>query len=566
MPGPLPSEGSAIRARRARLAAGIAFGALAAAGIGLGTWVIVASYTPVPYADFWAQLAFIERAYGGDLRLSDFWVQANEHRVFLPRLQFLVDYRLFDGTYVFLFSAIAISGLLLAATFAEVTWLETRDRLLAWGTFCVSAIATMSPVGRENLWWAFQVQFVQVFLLASLAILAVVVAARRTSSHHRPLWIAASAVAAVGATYSMANGLVVWPLVVGLAVALRLGRRAIVALGLVGALTVFSYVWHIEVDTQGSLSDPARVLAYTCVYVGSILRDLGSATAAGVLGGLGIALLVLLGVLAWKRRAAASIAMPFGVGVALFVLLSALQTAVGRVEELGVSQALSSRYTIASFTFWLALLVGFLTPLRERFRGAAPLAAPGLLAGAAIAVLLLGLTGLPSRTLLRTEVVGKETAVLGYLAGVDDPSGTLTGGPSGDVVADAFRWMEENRLGPWAPGGIADDLRFELPQAAGSPACQGAVEWVDPVGGGFRLRGWLAPPGGEPASRNLAVFDARGRPAGRGLVGTHRPDVAEAARSEWSGFVAYARVEPPRPLVLVLVADDRRSAVCRLEA
>ena len=191
-----------------RLAAGAAFAVLAAVGVALGTWVIVTSYSPVPYADFWGQLPWLERAYGGDLRLADFWVQANEHRIFVPRLQFLAEYRLFGGTYAFLFTAIAVSSLALAAAFAVAVRLETGDRLLAWGTFCVSAIATMSPVGRENLWWAYQVQFVQVFLFATLAILAVVAAAR--SATRRWLWVGASALAAVAASYSMANGLLVW--------------------------------------------------------------------------------------------------------------------------------------------------------------------------------------------------------------------------------------------------------------------------------------------------------------------------------------------------------------------
>ena len=524
----------------------------------MGTWVVVTAYSPVPYADFWGQLPFVERAYGGDLRITDFWVQANEHRILLPRIQFLIDYRLFDGTYVFLFSAIAVSCLALAATFGAAAWLETRDGLLAWGTFCVSAIATMSPVGRENLWWAYQVQFVQVFLFATIAVLAVVVAARRGSIG----WTAACAVAAVAATYSMANGLLVWPIVLVLAVMLGLGRRVTTALGAAGALTVFSYLWHIEFDTHGSLSDPAGVLAYTCVYLGSILRDLESTAAAGVLGGVGIALLAWLVVLAWRRRSRPTVAMPFAVGVGVFVLLTALQTAVGRLDQFGVSQALSSRYTIASFTFWLALLVGFLTPLRERSRSAVP----ALLAGAAIAALALSVTGLPSRTFLRTEVIGKRTTVLGYLAGVDDPSGTLTGGPSGPVVEDAFRWMERERLGPFASGGWADGLQFEYPTAEGLPMCLGAIDSVEPVGRGLRLRGWLAAPGGEDASRNVAVLDGEGTPAGRGLVGTHRPDVAETTGSDWSGLVAYAAGDPPLPLVLVLLGDDRRNALCRLDA
>jgi hypothetical protein len=531
---------------------------LAAVGVAMGTWVIVTAYSPVPYADFWGQLPMIERAYGGDLRISDFWAQANEHRIFLPRIQFVLDYRLFDGTYVFLFSAIAISCLALASAFGAVAWLETRDGLVAWGTSCVATMATMSPVGRENLWWAYQVQFVQVFLFAALAVLAIVVAARRDSW----LWTAGCAVAAVAATYSMANGLLVWPIVLVLALVLGLGRRPTAGLAVVGALTVFSYLWHIEFDTHGSLSDPAGVLAYTCVYLGSILRDLESTVAAGVLGGVGLALLAWLVLLAWRRRHGPSIAMPFAVGVGAFVLLTALQTAVGRLDQFGVSQALSSRYTIASFTFWLALLVGFLTPLRERSRAAVP----GLLAGAALVGLVLAVTGLPSKTFLRTEVIGKRTTVLGYLAGVDDPSGTLTGGPSGAVVEDAFRWMERERLGPFAPDSWADGLRFDYPSADGLPPCLGAVDSVEPVGRGYRLRGWLAAPGGEDASRNVALLDAGGRPAGRGLVGTHRPDVSETTGSDWSGLIAYASNDPPRPLVLVLLADDRRSGVCRLEA
>jgi hypothetical protein len=559
------AERSSTRARRVRVAAGIVFGVLCAMGVGLGTWVIVTNRSPVPYADFWGQLPFLERAYGGDLRIADFWVQANEHRILVPRIQFLLDYRLFEGTYAFLFSAIALSSLVLAATFAAVVWLETGDRLLTWGTFCASAVATMSPVGHENLTWAFQVQFVQVFLFASLAILAVVVAARGTSPARRPLWTGACAAAAVAATYSMANGLLVWPVVLVLAVVLRLGLRHAAALGLVSLATVVSYAWHLEFATRGSLSDPVGLLEYTSVYVGSVLRETRSTVAAGALGALGIGLLALLVALVWRRRAGGSLAMPFGAGVALFVLLSALQTAAGRLD-LGVAQALSSRYTIASSTFLLALLVGFLTPLRERFGRAEPVASPALLAGAAIVALVIGATAVPSRTFVRTTLVGKETTILGYLVGVDDPSGTLTGGPSGPIVEDSFRWMEEHELGPWAAGGIVDGMRFTFPQAPSSPECLGAVESVEPVTRGLRLRGWLAAPGGEAASRNVALLDGRGRARGRGLVGTHRPDQKEATGTEWSGFVAYARGNPPRPLVLVIVGEDRLTPVCRLEA
>ena len=160
-------------------------------------------------------------------------------------------------------------------------------------------------------------------------------------------------------------------------------------------------------------------------------------------------------------------------------------------------------------------------------------------------------------------MVGKETAVLAYLAGVDDPSGTKTGGPSGAVVANAFRWMERNGLGPWAPGGMVEDMRFTVPPPSGHPPCAGTIEHVDPVGGGLRLTGWVSPPATLEPLRNLAVFDARGVSRGLGRVGTHRADVSDT--SDWVGFVAYARNDPAPPLAVVLIGEDGRSAVCRLD-
>jgi hypothetical protein len=504
-------------------------------------WVVVVGYSPVPFADFWGQIPFLERAVGGELRLGDFWAQANEHRILVARIQFVLDYRLFEGTNVFLFAAIAASCLALAVTFGAAVWLETRDLLLTWGAFCAAAAAAFSPRADENLTWAFQVQFVQVFLFAALAILAVVVAARGSPA----VWSAATAVAAIAATYSMANGLLVWPIVILLAVLLGLRRRYAVALGVVGAVTSATYLWRLDFGAEGSLSDPLRLLAYAFVYLGSAFGGPGEAV-AGVVGTTGLALFALLCVLAWRRRTAA---MAFGFGVALFVLLTALQTAVGRLD-LGIEQALSPRYAYSSFTFWLALLVGFLTPLREHLGRREAVGAPAYLAAAALVALLVGVTSVPSRTSLQADVFGKETAVLAYRAGVDDPSGTLTGGAQPAVIADTFRWMEENDLGPWAPGGMVEDMRFEFPPNPGDVPCAGAIEHVERVPGGVRVTGSIAPPAGEQASRNLVVFDGEGNARGQGRIGT--------------GFVAYARGSP-RPLAVALVAEDGRNAACRLE-
>jgi hypothetical protein len=540
-----------------RLAFGVVYMAVLAIGVGLGLRIMVDGYSPVPFADLWGQFPFIERAVRGDFGIGDLWAQWNEHRIAVARIQFLLDYRFFGGTNVFLFAAIAVSSLLIAATFTAAVWLDTREWLLTVGTLAVAGTATMSPAGIENLNWSFQVQFVQVFLFAAAAILAVVVAARSATTSGRALASAGAAIAAIAATYSMANGLMAWVVVVGLAVVLRLSRRITAALTIVGIATTFSFLWHFEFSTRGSLSDPVGLAKFVSIYLGSAVWGAG-ATVAGIVGAVGLVLFPVLCILAWRDRAGRSVALPFGAGVATFMVLAVTQTAAGRLD-LGTSQALSSRYSIGSFTFWLALLVGFLVPLRERVRSV-PLAAPAYLACAAVAALVVGYRTLPVDSFLPSVVLGRELTVVAHRVGIDDVSGTVPGVQGGPGVAEALRWMERERLGPWAPGGMVDGMRISGTIEPTSRSCLGALESNEPVGGGRQLRGWIAPPNGEPSSRNLVVVADRRR-TGLGLVGAYRPDVAESNRT---GFVAYVRGEAAAPLEVVLLADDRRTPVCRL--
>jgi hypothetical protein len=128
--------------------------------------------------------------------------------------------------------------------------------------------------------------------------------------------------------------------------------------------------------------------------------------------------------------------------------------------------------------------------------------------------------------------------------------------------------MQRNQLGPWAPGGIVDDSRFSLGAADHSPTCRGGVESVEAVGNGQRIRGWIAPPDGEPASRQVGLLGETNRQLGIGLVGIYRPEVRRSgnAASDWTGFVAYIRGPAPSHLRVVLVGQDHKTAICGLQA
>jgi hypothetical protein len=537
--------------------------ALIAVGVTLGIRIVVGGYSPIPFSDLWAMFPFIERGVDGDFGLSDLWAQHNEHRMALARLQFLADYRYFEGRNVFLFASITTTCLLLAATFAAAVWIEMRDRLVALGTLAVAGASALPLAGAENLTLAVNVAFDQAFLFATVSILGVVLAARTSLPSRRVVWSCVTAISAIAATYALANGLLAWLVVLVLAIALRLDRRHTAALAVVGVVTTATYLWHFEFTRGFDLSHPVELVHYVLLYLGAAPTP--SSGTAAVAGAVGLGLLVLLCRLAWRQRLERVLLVPFGAGVAALVALTALQTAGGRLE-LGVSQALSSRYSIASYTFWLGLFVGFLPTLQSRLRST-PWALHGYLAAVAVVALAIGYGASPSADDLRSIVVGRKATVVGYRVGVEDDTRSVRDVQlSWAPVTSGLRWLERQKLGPFVPGGIAEEMRIAGPVNATARRCLGDLDSVEAVRGGNRLGGWIASPTGEATSPNLVVIDADGRRAGLGLVGFRRTDVErdDIVDAEWRGFVAYVRDAAAGPLEVVLLGDDGRTAVCRL--
>src|SRR5207302_1470166 len=67
-------------------------------------------------------------------------------------------------------------------------------------------------------------------------------------------------------SYTMPNGLFVWPVLVGEAIFLRWPRRGIVALAVVGAVVVTTYLWHYDrgpamgMGIAGMVRDPVHAV------------------------------------------------------------------------------------------------------------------------------------------------------------------------------------------------------------------------------------------------------------------------------------------------------------------
>jgi hypothetical protein len=166
------------------------------------------------------------------------WAQHNEHRILVPKIFFLLDVQLFRGTQAFLLASVFLTQLLQVALLSFSLWTLGGMRGSAWRTgtglilYCI-----LCPTQHENLVWGFQLQFVVPAAMATLSALSLLLL-YRNSARHRPAGLSPllllSIAAATVATWSLANGMLLWPLLLLTALLLRMRLSTSLVLALFG--------------------------------------------------------------------------------------------------------------------------------------------------------------------------------------------------------------------------------------------------------------------------------------------------------------------------------------------
>jgi hypothetical protein len=305
-----------------------------------------ASRNIVFWDEFESVLDFIVRldsGSGGSDFLQQISAIKSDHRTVTSRLVFALSYWLTGGVNFHVIGAIGnltFLGFCLVLVASVRGW-ERRVRLAVFLAFGLFQLELYEPF----LWSGASIDHFQILLLAGGALAAL---ARNTR-----VALLGGGLLALLATFTLAHGLVVWPLG-----AVMLGRerrwRALVAWGGFAALA-------LAVFLHGHVIDSAhRVLDLSFTGVGEILKfwlallggplTLGDRSSAPIVG---IALLVLVGWLvargAWTRE-------PILVPVALFAIGSLALVAYGRVTVAGPD--IESRYLALGAIAWT--LVAFL--------------------------------------------------------------------------------------------------------------------------------------------------------------------------------------------------------------
>ena len=339
---------------------------------------LVAHYhDSVPMYDEWSIVPFFQKHASGQLGLGDFWHQHVDHRMFFPQL---IIYGLGRMTRWNVSYEVVVSLAIAAATFAlllhiiNAHFTTTRERALA--SVAASAIV-FSPIAWENWLWGWQISA----FLPGFGLMLAVAAFTAMRRVRRPLRFAFAVVGAVLASYSLAQGLLVWLVCLPTLLTDRAWRRWAAAWVTLAAIVVIAYAVGYVRNADSAAHYGWAFARYWQTFLARPLSYQGKAIGVASLVLAVAAVIAVVGV----RRSATSLraVMPWLV-LALYAMTAAALTASGRTA-LGSAQAGESRYTTMSGL----LLVAIVMLLIRGYTAARPRALRVMSGAAALVVLAL---------------------------------------------------------------------------------------------------------------------------------------------------------------------------------
>ena len=571
----MPNEVSSPQpppAHRLPVVVAAAFVAVALWTLGTTLWIERIAYTALPWGDHWDHWRTI---LGRGYSLPFLFAQHNEHRILTARALFWVDEHAFGATNTFIFATILLVQLLHALLLWRLGVRASRATGATSIAMAALALAMLFAAAQfSNLTWAFQVQFVLVFLLANLAFYALLrdrdQAAAGARGHGRSGgWLALAIVGAWAATFTMANGLVVWPLLLMLAVWLRApkSRIGVLTVNFVAAWALYLWDFHTP-PHHGSMLDGLRQLpkslAFAAGYVGSPVDS--TLTFAGqwlgvAVDGVRVPVAVTagaIGMLLALRHALRALIDPAtfkGDQLTLlhalgFTLAAALMTGLGRAPTFPLTEAMTSRYLTPALVFWtcLAMLAwaeAAARPADEGSRESWRLERALLL----LLVVFVGVSQYPRLAYARgfANYLGEVEAAI--VADVYDQELWRRQYYSPDTLPPVIDYFREHDLSvfrqDWTawPGQSFTAL-FASPSGG---ECLGNVDEIVPVASarpGFRVQGWAWDTREGEGAERVVFVDEDGLVLGSTSVVQVRPDVVQALPATvhspevgWRGYV-----------------------------
>jgi hypothetical protein len=512
------------------------------------------SYSVIPFWDMWnGTLEFIMRIQNGEY--AAWWSQHNEHRIVLSRVLFWLDYKWFGDVGIFLI----VVNYLLVGCAATLFWIMVRQENPESASETVGALGFLL-VGFLFLWsqynnlaWAFQSQFFLASLVPLLSFYSMHLAARSRAGSMRYFSLAvAGGVASAG---TMANGILVLPLLLTMALAMRasFSRVTVLAITTIVVLTAYFFDYRSVVGhgapVESIMKHPFKLIVYVLMYAGSpthfLLGESSYGRYAAMLFGVlfaGLTLGVCYKGMQKRGEANLDLALAFFL---LYVLITALGTGTGRII-FGLDQALSSRYTTPALMGWAAIAVSYspkLIQVTQTRRNSAL-----LVVGSIIAVMInFQLAALKPQ---RAVLFERQVAALALTLGANDAPQIGHVYPFIEPALNIAKSAASRKLSVFSifPYSVVrEELGSPSKTARSSFACIGTIDTVELLdgGGAVKVVGWIFEPNTAKVPEFVRFIDKDGKISGFAFVGRNRPDVSGAVgpAAMLTGFQGYLSLD-----------------------
>lgn len=499
-------------------------------------------YTPLPTWDYWRTAAFLKRYQALDF--SVLWQQHNEHRIVFPEIVFAADSVLAHGRQLI---PLMVSFLCYFGSWLTLAWAFGRDRLLPPSVRALGILLAGLIIGWQGSAVVLSDTFLLQWTLMQFAVLLALTFLTRLRATERAADLIAVIAFAVVATYSSANGLLLWPVLLGAASLLRISKRQLTALTIAGSTSIGAY--FIGYRFMGTLSpgNLVRHPVYLVEFIGAYLSmPFGAikSTKFGVLVGLiSLAFVMFFAIAAIRKRLLGSRIGVILFGWYLFMLLTVLVTAAGRMEPADprLSGAKADRYLTGPLVTWAVfILLSLWLSSRLRWR----LARPYAMAFVFAVLMLLGLPKLRWWLHGSDEAHAKDQmAALALELGIQDANVELA------VFLDppaVDNWEKPLREGHESVFYKGQSHWLGKPAASyarpGDSVIPGEITYSFPVLGGIEIAGWVDDLQLRGSKGWILLANERGQIAGFGRkLPAGFPDMLDNRRTPptlgWVGFV-----------------------------
>jgi len=286
--------------------------------------------------------------------IHSLWVLNNENREVFPKLLMMsVAYTSHWNTVDQMFVNIGLWVIVVTILWKLIGSTIKRPGYRLFSLLLIS-LWLFSPAQAENWLWSWEAVW---FVCIGAVVLTIFLLHQNQTSKY---WLGGAILSAVVASYSLVNGLLIWPIGLLMLIAQKRDRKQIGAWASSGFVVSLLYFFHYTKPTKspplGSvIHQPLNFIKFFLAFLGRPISD--TMTASMTFGGILILLLIPLLYLCWLQRKNFQKLLPW-FAIMVFALAACLTTDFARLGG-GLGNSLSSRYATISIIY----IVGFIGTL-----------------------------------------------------------------------------------------------------------------------------------------------------------------------------------------------------------